>query len=170
MARVMPKVSGPDDLVAAGTRRLGPPDAGEVLTLQLAAWVREGRDNRNIEIPPLQDGLPDVMAALVDVARTTWGYREAGSNRLLAMVRTSPVDATTALIGRLGVVPDRFRQGLGGAMLRLAEARLPPGVTRVELVTGLLSTGNHAFYARHGYVIVARDPDVGIVHLSKQLR
>lgn len=154
--------------VAAGTRRLNADDAGELLTLQLAAWVSEGRANGTIDIPPLQEGIADVRAQLADPALTVWGLREAG--RLLATVRTSVRTRGVAEIGRLGVVPDLAGQGLGSAMLRLAERHLPPEVTRIELVTGLRSTGNHAFYARHGYAIVERDEDLRIVRLARTLR
>ncbi len=154
-----------DARVAAGTALLGPPDAGELLTLQLAAWVREGRENRTLEIPPLQEGLADIQAQLVDPALTIWGFRESG--RLLATARTSLLADDVAFLGRLGVVPDQFRHGIGGAMLRLAEARLPDAVRRIELVTGIHSLGNHAFYARHGYQIIERDEQVGIVRLAK---
>jgi ribosomal protein S18 acetylase RimI-like enzyme len=152
--------------IGARARRLAPEDAGELLTLQLAAWVREGRVNGTIEIPPLQDGLDDVLGALRDPAQTIWGYRE-DSGRLIATVRTSQPVPGTGFIARLGVVPDRMRAGIGSAMLRLAESRLPVQVRRLELVTGLHSVDNHAFYARHGYHIVARDPDGGIVRLAK---
>lgn len=156
-----------EERVASGTVRLGPTDAGELLTLQLAAWVREAHENATIEIPPLQEELPDVLAQLADPALTVWGYRESG--RLLATVRTSLLDESTAFLGRLGVVPDRIRQGIGATMLCLAEARLPTGVTRVELITGLHSVSNHAFYARHGYVIIDRDNVQRVVRLAKTL-
>ncbi len=39
--------------IAPLTARLTPADAGEVLTLQLAAWVREAHANATLEIPPL---------------------------------------------------------------------------------------------------------------------
>jgi GNAT superfamily N-acetyltransferase len=156
-----------DVQVRAGVSRLGPPDAGELLTLQLAAWVREGREAGTIEIPPLLEELPDVQAQLADPSQTIWGYREGP--RLIATVRTFPLPNGSAYLGRLGVVPDRFRQGLGSVMLRLAEDRLPPGITRIELVTGIRSFGNHAFYARHGYEIYERDEAVGVVRLAKRL-
>jgi GNAT superfamily N-acetyltransferase len=160
-----PERSAADHRIRAGVRRLGDADAGELLTLQLAAWVREARANATLDIPPLREGLADVRAQLADPAVTVWGLREDG--RLLATVRTSLTAPTTAYLGRLGVVPDLVGHGLGGAMLRLAEARLPPTVQRVDLVTGLRSYDNHAFYARHGYAIVGRDEDGGIVHMSR---
>jgi GNAT superfamily N-acetyltransferase len=147
--------------------RLTPVDAGELFTLQLAAWVREGRENGTIDIPPLQEELADVVRQLGDARLTIWGYRDAG--RLLATARTSLIDDDGALLGRLGVVPDLSRQGLGGAMLGMAEARLPDSVRRIELMTGIGSVSNHRFYARHGYAIVKRDPAVGVVHLVKHL-
>ncbi len=155
-----------DSQVVAGTNRLGTSDAGELLTLQLAAWVREGRDAGTIDIPPLQDGLADVIAQLADRSRTVWGYRDE-TGRLLATIRTSPLDDATAWIARLGVVPDCFRQGIGSAMLRLAEDRLPDTIRRMELVTGIRSIGNHVFYARNGYAIVGRDELHGIVRFAK---
>lgn len=33
--------------------RLGPVDAGEVLTLQRAAYVPEAREHENLDLPPL---------------------------------------------------------------------------------------------------------------------
>jgi GNAT superfamily N-acetyltransferase len=156
-----------DAQVAAGTSRLGLSDAGELLTLQLAAWVREGLDNDTLDIPALKEQLPDVVEQLADESLTIWGYRD-DRGRLIATVRSSLTDGDGAWIGRLGVAPDKFRQGLGGAMLRLAESRLPASVRHVGLVTGLRSFGNHAFYARYGYAIVEQDPAAGIVRFEKE--
>ena len=155
----------PDERLAAGVRRLGVTDAGEVLTLQLAAWVREAQENDTLDIPPLRDTLPDVLAQLADTGSTIWGLREGG--RLLAMGRFRLTAPDVAFVGRLGVAPDLQRHGLGGAMLRHVEATMPAAVTRIELVTGLRSVSNHEFYARHGYAIVERVPADGIVRLAK---
>ncbi|MHA3702560.1 GNAT family N-acetyltransferase [Jatrophihabitans sp. YIM 134969] len=136
--------------IAASTTRLGPADAGEVLTLQLAAWVQEAHANDTLAIPPLHETLADVERDLADDTFTVWGVRDHG--RLTAMVRTSLRDAgRTAFVGRLGVVPDRQGHGLGAAVLAWAEAHVPESVTRFELITGALSSANHAFYARQGY-------------------
>jgi tRNA (guanine37-N1)-methyltransferase len=139
-----------DERVAVQTTRLGPNDAGEVLTLQLAAWVREAHDNHTLAIPALHETLEVVRAGLGDPQLHTWGHR-ARSGRLLGMVRTSLLDPGTALLGRLGVVPDLVGHGLGSALLRLAEARLDPGVHRVQLLTGAGGSANQRFYQRHGY-------------------
>jgi GNAT superfamily N-acetyltransferase len=155
----------PDERVSAGVVALGVPDAGEVLTLQLAAWVREGHENGTLDIPPLHDDLAAVQDQLADPALTVLGVREGG--RLLAMGRFRLTAPDVAFVGRLGVVPDLQRHGLGGAVLRLLEATMPAAVSRIELVTGLRSVSNHEFYGRHGYSIVERLPDDGIARLAK---
>ena len=155
--------------------RLGVRDAGELYTLQLAAWLREGRENGTFDIPPLLEELSDVVEQLQDPRLTIWGYRngrgeDRDGHRLLGTVRTSPLPDNGAMLGRLGVVPDLFRQGLGGQLLAWAEDRLPPSVTRIELFTGLHSVSNHRFYERHGYRLLERDEAVGVVRLVKYRR
>jgi GNAT superfamily N-acetyltransferase len=160
-----------DEAVAAGTERTRAGDAGELLTLQLAAWVREGREARRIDIPPLLEELSDVAAQLADPALTIWVYRDSTA-RMIATVRTSLLSPTTAFLGRLRVVPDRSGEGIGGAMLRLAERRVPAAVTRMELITGVRSVSNHRFYQNRGYQFIplARpDDDQPVVRLAKEL-
>jgi len=159
--------ASPTERVARGMARLSVADAGEVFTLQLAAWVREGRECGTLEIPPLQESIDDVRAGLLDAGKRAWGLRENG--RLIAMVRLSMLDATTAFVGRLGVVPDLIGTGLGAATLRFVEAQVPPGTTRIELVTGLGSVSNHVFYEHMGYELVSRDSDAGTVRFAKPL-
>lgn len=135
--------------------RLAPADAGEVLTLQLAAWVREAHENATLAIPPLHESVAEVARDLGDTRFTVWGVRAADTGRLLAMVRTSLRDGgRTAFVGRLGVVPDLHGAGYGAATLAWAEAHVAATVERFELVTGALSRTNHAFYARQGYAPV----------------
>ncbi len=147
--------------------RLGVDDAGEVMTLQRAAWVSEAQANGTLDIPPLLETLDVVRRDLADPAYTVWGRRDGG--RLVAMVRTSLLSPTTAFLGRLGVVPDLRGTGLGAAALRHAEAALPQGVTRVELITGERSVDNHRFYARHGYGPAAGEAPPGTVRYAKAL-
>lgn len=159
-------------MIAAGTRRVRPDDVGELLTLQLAAWVREGLEAQRIDIPPLLENLDDVTAQVHDPALTIWIYR-ARTGRMIATVRTSLLSPTTAFLGRLGVVPDCAGQGVGGAMLRLAESQVPPAVTRMELVTGARSLSNHRFYQRRGYRFIPlapQDENHPVVRLAKDLR
>lgn len=159
-----------DRSVAAATERLTTADAGEVLTLQRAAWVREAHANHTLAIPPLHETLEVVRAGLADPDLITWGHRYTGG-RLVGMVRTSVVAPGVALLGRLGVVPDLAGQGLGSALLALAQARLPSDVHRVQLHTGVASGANQRFYERHGYLRIddAAGPP-GTVSYAKELR
>ncbi|OZM70583.1 GNAT family N-acetyltransferase [Amycolatopsis antarctica] len=148
--------------------RLGDEDAGELLTLQRAAYVTEARAHRNLDLPPLLETVGELLAALRDPAAIAWGIREGG--RLAAGVWIR-VDGVHADVARLVVAPDRQGAGLGRALLTAAEARLPPGVRVVRLFTGEHSLGALRLYARLGYREVRRTPehDYLLVHLQKHL-
>ncbi|MDT8911197.1 GNAT family N-acetyltransferase [Amycolatopsis sp. PS_44_ISF1] len=140
--------------------------AGELLTLQRAAFLVEARAHRNFELPPLVETLEEVRAALADPACPVWGVREAG--RLLATVRLR-VSGEAGEIGRLAVVPDRQGEGLGRALLLAAETAAPAAVTRFRLCTGERSAGPLRLYAGLGYRETHRSPeaDYQLVHLEK---
>ena len=148
----------PPDVVV---HRLGPDDAGELLTLHRAAYVSEARLHDDFELPPLVQTLEQLRADLADPAVTTIGLRlgAAGSPpaRLVASARLAPAPGAADL-GRLAVAPDLQGQGLGTRLLELAEAALPPGVSRVQLFTGEHSVANLRLYRRAGYVETHRTP------------
>jgi len=144
--------------------RLSVADAGEVLTLQRAAYVTEARAYADFDLPPLLETLEEVRAALTSCL--CWGVRENG--RLVAAVRLT-VSGHVGVIGRLAVAPDRQGTGLGGGLLRAAEAAAPPPVTVFRLFTGAASAGSLHLYAKHGYRETHRTPEHGyeLVHLEK---
>ncbi|NIH86991.1 GNAT family N-acetyltransferase [Amycolatopsis granulosa] len=148
--------------------RLGEADAGELLTLQRAAFVTEAQAHGDPALPPLRETLDELVAVLRDPDVRTWGVREAG--RLVSSVRIR-VRGETAEVGRLVVAPDRQGQGLGSDLMRVAEQRLPPGVRVLRLVTGERSAGPLRLYTRLGYVETARTPegDYHLVHLEKHI-
>jgi len=140
-------------------------DAGELLTLQLACWVREAQDNPGVEIPALLEGLADVEAWIT--ACTTFVVR-AGP-RLVGAVRGRLVgDAWD--VGRLMVAPDLRGRGLGRWLLAHVEAAAPPGATRLTLVTGAGSASNLRMYKRAGYRRDRVQDEPGVVHLGKPVR
>lgn len=149
--------------------RLGPVDAGEVLTLQRAAYVTEAQIHADPGIAPLLQSVEELRTELGDPRCLAWGIRESG--RLVAAVRVRLVDAHTAELGRLVVAPDRQGQGLGSALLAAAENRLPRTVTSVRLFTGERSTANLRLYVRNGYTETHRTPAGGydLAHLAKGL-
>ncbi len=146
--------------------RLGPVDAGEALTLQLAAYVPEARAHGNIDLPPLVETFEQAKDALGDPACFAWGIRESG--RLVASVRIV-VDGAAGLVGRLVVAPDRQGHGLGSSLLLAAEAAMPPSVTVFRLFTGELSAGPLRMYSKLGYVETHRTPEshYELVHFEK---
>ncbi len=110
--------------------RLGGQDAGEVLTLQRAAYVTEAQAHADLHLPPLQQTLAEVAAELADRQVLALGLRDA-SGRLVAAVRAHSAadDPQVAEIGRLTVVPDRQGQRLGTRLLAAVEEQLPAIVT-----------------------------------------
>jgi GNAT superfamily N-acetyltransferase len=144
--------------------RLGVADAGEVLTLQRAAYVTEARAHDDFDLPPLLETLAEARTALASVL--SWGIRENG--RLLASVRLT-VTGNVGVVTRLVVAPDRQGAGLGGGLLRAMEDAAPPEVTVFRLFTGSKSVGPLGLYTKHGYRETHRTPENNheLVHLEK---
>ena len=137
-----------------------PDDAGELWTLQLAAYLSEGQVNSSLSIPPLTQTLDELRGSLstgtVLVARR--GHRLVGS------VRGELQDDDVWYIGRLMVAPDLWGQGIGSELMTAIEGCASAGTTRLRLLTGAASQHNLAYYRRRGYREVARDVDnVGVV-------
>lgn len=148
--------------------RLGVADAGELLTLQRAAYVPQAQLHEDFRLPPLMQTLPELQAELADATRQAWGVREA--ERLVASVRVWQVDPTTAEVGRLVVAPDRQGNGLGSGLLSWVEEQLDEAVRTVRLFTGDRSVANLRLYRRLGYEETGRVSagEYQLVHLAKQ--
>jgi ribosomal protein S18 acetylase RimI-like enzyme len=145
---------------------LGPADAGEVLTLQRAAYVTEAQLYGDPWLPALAQTLPELQAEL-STGRAL-GLR-AGP-RLVGAVRTR-LDDGVLQVNRLTVAPDLQRLGLGSRLLRAAEDGVDADAA--TLFTGHLSEANLRLYGRHGYVEQRREPvhdGLTLVHPVKDLR
>ena len=101
----------------AELRPAGPDDAAELLVLQRCCWVEEAIANDLLDIAALHESLDDVRAWIDEW--TTWCVRVGP--RLVGAVRAKR-EGDTWEIGRLMVAPDLAGQGLGGWLLRYAEA------------------------------------------------
>lgn len=146
-------------------------DAGELLTLQRAAYITEAQAHDDLDLPPLTQSLLELAGELSTPDVIAIGLRN-DSRRLVAAVRLHLIssDPLVAELGRLIVAPDRQGQGLGSQLLRLAESSLPASVTELTLFTGERSVGNLRLYNRFGYRETHRTPTPGgyaVVHLSK---
>lgn len=146
--------------------------AGELLTLQRAAFVGEARAHNDLGIPPLTESLAAVHAEVSRPDVLTVGWRSE-SGRLVAAVKAAVDKAVphVAHIGRLMVAPDLQGHGLGPRLLEALDARLPAAVTELHLFTGEFSVENLRLYARLGYKEVGRKPipaGYDLVYLVKE--
>lgn len=148
----------------AGAPRLSaatPDDAGELYTLQLAAFFGEARLNESMNLPPLMQTFDELQESLgqgeVLLARQ--------GSRLVGSVRAEVAGDGAWYIGRLMVAPDQQGRGLGAWLMTEIERRAPAGCSLFRLQTGALSAQNLAFYGRRGYVEVSRRTPAGEVEV-----
>ncbi|WP_311243079.1 GNAT family N-acetyltransferase [Microbacterium sp. WCS2018Hpa-23] len=127
-------------------------DAGEVLTLQRAAFVSEAQIYGSADMPPLTQTLPEVEAEL----RSSSGLSARKDGRLVGVIRFVEDDGVL-LIGRIAIAPDMQGEGIGRTLLDAAERTSTARVA--ELFTGSLSEANIRLYETCGYRETVRVPD-----------
>lgn len=113
----------------------GVADAGELLTVQRAAYLAEAQRYADPFLPPLTETLDEVRTVLAGptvVLAARLGARLVGSVR-------ARIDGGTAHVGRLSVAPDQQGRGVGGRLLTAIEAACAGRVTRFALFTGAAS-------------------------------
>ena len=131
----------------ARVRPIAPADAGEVLTLQRAAFVSEALIYGDADMPPLTQTLEELQAELVE----NLGCVAVAGSRIVAAARAQR-DGDLLLIGRIAVAPDMQGAGLGSLILHAVEERgRAAGAREAELFTGRLSEANLRLYTREGY-------------------
>ena len=146
--------------------RLVATDAGELLTLQRAAYITEAQLYGDPFLPALTQTLTELITEL----ETAQGHALRIDGRLVGAVRASVHDDELH-IGRLTVAPDVQGLGLGSRLLDVAEASTTG--TSAVLFTGHLSAANIRLYERCGYRETHRTPlktGVDLVHFRKHLR
>jgi len=145
------------DLLPAGLEGLvitvaQPSDAGELLTLQRAAFLAEARMNGTLELPPLTETLAELTASIESNTILTARLR----GRLVAAVRGVAEPGHRWYIDRLAVAPDLERQGIGSLMMDQIEDLAPPDTVAFRLLLGAGSMINQGFFRRRGYVDAER--------------
>ncbi|WP_448233194.1 GNAT family N-acetyltransferase [Microbacterium lacticum] len=160
-------VSEPTSNFSYGASVLGVRDAGEILTLQRAAYVTEAQAHRDFDLPALTESIEELCEELRSSAIVALGVRDG--TRLIGAVRLRRAGSAIEL-GRLTVVPDRQGQGIGSFLLHEAETVFPD-VDEMRLFTGEHSTANIRLYERNGYVESTRTSlgDYSLVHFTKAL-
>jgi GNAT superfamily N-acetyltransferase len=130
-----------------------PDDAGEILTVQRAAYVSEPRLHDAFDLPPLVESLDEIRAAF-DTALIVKAVRRG---RIVGAAR-GRIDGDTCHIGRIAVAPDMQGHGIGTLLIGAIEERTTTLVRRWELFTGPLSDHNVRLYRRLGYVDIPSRP------------
>jgi ribosomal protein S18 acetylase RimI-like enzyme len=149
-----------------------PADAGEILTLQRAAFVDEAQAYGDPFILPLTEGLARIEKLLVQedalVLKAVSGHRVVGVGR-------ASVTGTTGVVGRLAVAPDQRRRGIARALLVRLEEELRlrrPDLAALTLFTGAQSPHNQRLYRALGYAETHRErlaDHLVMVHMRKEL-
>ena len=142
-------------------------DAGEILTVQRAAYLAEAQLYGDPFIAPLVESLDQVRAVLSGdavVLAARHGDRLAGAVR-------GQFNDRTCLVGRLVVAPDLQGQGIGTRLMRALEEEVVDRADLLVIYTGHLS--NLRLYRRLGYAETGREriaAHLTLVHLRKPLR
>jgi len=149
-------------------RPIHPDDAGEVLTLQRAAFVSEAQIYGDPDMPVLTQTLDEVRVELAE----NLGCVAVRGARIVGAARARS-DGALLLIGRIAIAPDQQGEGIGSMLLAALEDRgRDAGCTEAELFTGSLSEANLRLYEREGYRESERVPGDGSdqIFLRKPLR
>jgi tRNA (guanine37-N1)-methyltransferase len=135
-------------------------DAGEIHTLQLAAYLSEAQAYDDLSIPPLRESLAGTVERIAQGIM----WKAVAGTRIVGSVHLA-VEGEVGRIGRLMVAPDWQRRGVGMKLLRVAEQTAPAEVTAYELFTGADSERNLQLYRNAGYREIRREPHTAKVEL-----
>lgn len=147
---------------------LRPEHAGEVLTIQRAAYLVEARRYAAWDLPPLVETLQEIEDHIASglPALGAWdGHRLVGSVR-------GKVDGDRMEVARLAVAPDQRKKGIGRRLLEAITHEAPQDTRVVWLFTGVDSAGNVALYESAGFVRTHEKPDglgIRLVFLEKKV-
>ena len=144
--------------------RISPADAGEVLTVQRAAFASEALIYGTADMPPLTQTLEELRAELADAK----GWVARVGPRLVGAIRYRDTD-DLLLIGRIAIAPDLQGLGIGRTLLEAAER--DSRASEAELFTGSLSEANVRLYESCGYRVTERvEQDDGTAQLFMRKR
>jgi len=126
-----------------------PEDAGEILTIQRAAFASEALIYGDPDMPPLVQTLEELEAEIAEGQ----GWVARVGPRLVGAIRCRETEELL-LIGRIAIAPDLQGSGIGRGLLEAAEQHSQ--APEAELFTGSLSEANIRLYERCGYRITER--------------
>ncbi|MFD3683447.1 GNAT family N-acetyltransferase [Nocardiopsis sp. NPDC058631] len=149
-----------------------PADAGEVFTLQRAAFVDEAQAYGDPFVLPLTESLDRIGRVLAQEDALV--LKAVDGARIVGVVRAA-TGGTNAVIGRLAVAPDQRRRGIARALLTRVEEGLRaryPGLTSLTLSTGAQSAGEQRLYRERGFAETSRErvaDHLVMVHMRKEV-
>ncbi|MCP2338177.1 GNAT family N-acetyltransferase [Actinomadura rupiterrae] len=155
--------------VEARIGRAAPEDAGEIFTVQRAAYVAEAQLYGDPFIPPLVESLEQVHKALTGGVVV---LKAVLDGRIVGFVRAQFSDHT-CLVGRLAVAPDQQDTAVGRLLLDALEAEVSGRATACVLFTGHLSEASLRLYRSLGYSETHRErvaAHLTFVHMRKALQ
>lgn len=148
------------------TRTATPDDAGEIMTVQRAAFVGEAQRYGQPDLPPLTESVDEIMDVIAEgraIVFVAEAERESG-RRIVGSGRLAVRDGVGS-VGRLAVTPDLQGSGIGSKLLHAIHGS-GVGVTAYELSTGAESANSLRWYAAHGYERVGFGADAVGVSLA----
>jgi ribosomal protein S18 acetylase RimI-like enzyme len=140
-------------------------DAGEIMTVQRAAYVSEALLYDTTRLSALSEPME---AILKSVAAGEALVAKMGS-RIVGAVRGVRKD-DECHVERLVVAPDMQGRGIGAALLTAVEQHSSKGVRRFVLHTGDRSQANISLYRKVGYTETHREfvaETLSLVHMAK---
>jgi len=135
------------------------PDDIAILTAAIRATFEEYRDKLNPPSGSLDEREEDVAAKL----KKGGGVLAYVDQQLAGVVLYYPSETDGSLyLGRLGVLPDFRRFGVGKALVQAVETRAQQlGYAEVTLAVRIQLPGNRQFFERLGYAVTSYETHAG---------
>ncbi|MDD3344835.1 MAG: GNAT family N-acetyltransferase [Candidatus Omnitrophica bacterium] len=140
------------------------PDAPSILNIQKKAFLSEAQLYNDYQIGALTQTLEEMVKDF-DVYLFLKAVLDDGM--IVGSVKARVCD-NVCWIGRLIVLPEYQKQGIGRKLMEAVEGCFP-GAVKYELGTGSKSVQNINFYQKLGYKVSGEEKDnsVTLVHMEK---
>lgn len=127
---------------------VSPQHAGELLTLQRAAFVTEAQHYDNPRLPALTQTLEELVADLEREDVVILGAWDG--HRLVGALRVA-IEGERAVLGRFAVAPDMQGKGVGTELVLNVPEHLPESATELWVFTGKDSRQSLSLYQKQGF-------------------
>lgn len=147
-------------------RTAEPGDAGELFTLQRAAFADQAATHGKSRVPALVETFDELRAWLT--GSTT--LLAIDGSRIVGAISTRPHPSSPPTLERLITAPDRGYEGIATALLTEAEAQARvDGHDVVAAIVPAVDATAQTFFEDHGYLVVSGRDEAPQVRLHKSL-